>query len=125
MDPYVDLVQSWYGQFLNRPADPAGLANWVRLLRRGASPEDLEAAILGSQEYYDRKGGHPAVFIRGLYLDVLSRHARAPEVESWLSRLAEYNGDRTRIAAEFLRESQPELANRPGGAHYQLQPGIP
>lgn len=126
VDPYIELVTSWYMRFLNRQPDPAGLQNWVTLLRQGVSPEKLEWSILGSQEYFERKGGRPADFIRGLYIDVLGRlPATRQEMEYWLSKFREYNGDRARVAEDFLREAQPELASRPGGGLYPLQPPGP
>lgn len=46
------LVQSDYTTFLQRAADPGGLAYWVNALNAGAKDQDLLAAIFGSPEAY-------------------------------------------------------------------------
>ena len=48
-----NLVQSYYQTFLRRPAHPGGLATFIGALR-GVSGEEVIAAIVGSQEYFQR-----------------------------------------------------------------------
>lgn len=54
-DPTSFYVASLYQDTLGRPADPAGLQGWVDVLLSGAAtPQQVEAAFLGSFEYHDR-----------------------------------------------------------------------
>jgi hypothetical protein len=48
-----DLVESFYEQFLHRPADQGGLDTFVGDLETGATESILIAALLGSDEYLD------------------------------------------------------------------------
>jgi hypothetical protein len=50
------LVESFYQQFLGRPADPLGLAQFSTALQQGVSDETVIAMLLGnsSNEYYNR-----------------------------------------------------------------------
>jgi HEAT repeat protein len=120
VDPYVELVQSLYQRILGRPAEPAGLQYWVTVLQQGQSPADVQTAILGGQEFYEHHGSTPRTFIRGLYAEILGREATPQEVEARLATLNQYNGDRIHLAADFVRDAGPELANRLGSGHYQL-----
>ncbi len=120
VDPVVELVQSLYQRHLGRPAEPAGLQYWVTVLRQGQAPGDVQAAVLGGQEYYEKHGATPRSFIRGLYSDLLGRDATPPEVEARLGALNQYSGDRIHLAADVLRDVGPELATRLGSGHYQL-----
>jgi hypothetical protein len=49
-----DLVQSFYQEFLRRPADQGGLNTFVNLLQAGATEQNIIAFIMGSDEYFDR-----------------------------------------------------------------------
>jgi hypothetical protein len=106
------IVQSWFQRYMRRSAHPADLDQYLTLLRRGAPPEDIQAAILASPEYYQLHGATPDGFVLGLYADILGRSANREEVYGWLTRLRRYGGDRWRVAAEFVREAQTELQER-------------
>jgi hypothetical protein len=114
VDPHFELVQCWYQQYLHRSADRSGLQGWVNMLRRGASHEEVQAAIISSDEYYRVHGGSPVGFVNGLYDDVLRRRPRGNDLNYWLDKLRQHGGNRQRVAADFLREAQPELQQRPG-----------
>lgn len=47
-------LRAWYTGYLRRDPDAAGVAYWLAELRRGISPEAVQAAILGSPEYRGR-----------------------------------------------------------------------
>jgi hypothetical protein len=112
VDPNLELVQSWYERFLHRSTDPDGAANWLMLLRRGTSHEEVKAGIIGSEEFYRAHGGTTGGFIRGLYDDVLGRSAGGTEVAEWADQLRRMGGDRNRLAQAFLRASRAELNDR-------------
>jgi hypothetical protein len=50
-EAYQDAVDSYYLEFLNRPADPGGLAYFVQQLEAGVSDQDVIASLLSSPEY--------------------------------------------------------------------------
>jgi hypothetical protein len=109
-DQNVQLVRSWYQQYLRREPDAGGLQNFVSLLRQGMTPLEVQASILGSTEYLRLHGWDPAGFVTDMYQDVLGRWPRQDEVAAWLDRLARKRGNRQLVAAEFLWASR----GRPG-----------
>ena len=77
------LVQTWYQRFLHRSPTADEIANLVGMLV-GATDEDVEAAILGSDEYYNsRGGGTNAGFVEALYQDILGRAPTDAEAHQW------------------------------------------
>jgi hypothetical protein len=111
-DPFADMVAAWYWQFLRRSPEPAGLAAHLAVLHAGVAPIDVQAAIIGSDEYWRRQGSTARGFVRGLYADVLGRSAGPSEVANWLNRFNVTRGNRTRVAREFLVAAVPELSLR-------------
>jgi hypothetical protein len=110
--PEARLVQNWYLQYLQRPADECGLNNWVRQLRCGKPPECVEAAILGSEEYHRLHGCTPEGFVLGLYADVLGRAPCERDLGFWVGRLSR-SGCREELAKAFLCAARPERAAPP------------
>ena len=104
-----DLVQSWYGRYLNRQADPAGLDNWVRQLRNGTPPEHVQASILGSEEFYGNYGRSPEGYVTGLYTEVLGRKPCHKDIVEWCGNLRRC-GCRVKLAQQFLTSCRRELA---------------
>ncbi len=49
----TDLVNSYYAQFLRRPADPAGLVAWVGQLAAGVPDQTVLANIFCSAEGFN------------------------------------------------------------------------
>ncbi len=110
--PYTPLVQSWYQRYLHREPDPGGLHTWVSALRCGASPDDVQASILASEEYYCNRGKHCETgYVSALFTDVLGRAPCEHDIHSWTHRLRQL-GCRKRLALEFFAASAPELAGR-------------
>src|SRR5262249_7777693 len=50
-DPNADLIDSWFQRYLGRSVDPGGLSSRLALLRRGADPEEIEAAITPTAQH--------------------------------------------------------------------------
>ena len=68
------LVQGLYSSLLGRQADPGGLAFCVNSFQLGATLAQVEAVLLGSPEYFQKRGsGDTATFLNALYNDVLGR----------------------------------------------------
>ncbi|HLJ94968.1 MAG TPA: Ig-like domain repeat protein [Gemmataceae bacterium] len=66
-------VQNLFQQFLGRQADPVGLDLSTRFLGMGGSFFQLESAIVGSPEYFQRAGGTNNGFLTAVYRDALNR----------------------------------------------------
>ncbi len=106
------LVESWYQLYLRRPADPVGLRDCLDRLRRGAGPIEVQAVLLGSDEYYRLHGSRPAPWVAGLYADVLNRAPSRHEIHHWVEMLRQPGSTRETVAVEFLRAAQAELSQR-------------
>jgi hypothetical protein len=109
---FARVVDSWYRLYLNREAEPVGLRDQMERLRRGDSPEEIQAGILGSDEYFRLHGSRRAAWIAALYSDVLDRSPSRREIASWLETLERTGGSREQTALEFLRGARRELAER-------------
>lgn len=102
------LVTQYYRRFLRRDPDAAALQAWSTHPQLVAGhPHVALAGILGSPEYFAKKGGNNSSFVWGLYRDVLGRDPSPSEVGGWLP-LANVN--REQAAAGFL--SSDEQLNR-------------
>ncbi len=99
---YQMLLQDWYLRYLGRPLDYQGLDGWGRRLALGDNPREIEAAILGSGEYFQRNGGTNIGFIHGLFRDVMGTEPVGGQLEFWLNKLhdLEYRDD---TAEQFLK----------------------
>jgi hypothetical protein len=98
------LVRFWYDKYLSRPADPIGLAGWAKLVTQ-STPTGVLAAILSSQEYYERAGASPQGFVRTLYLDIAGREPTPQEFQWALSHLT-FGGsgwERSQLALKLLQ----------------------
>jgi hypothetical protein len=109
---YAALVTSWYYLYLDRAPDEHGLWDFVGRLRQGATPEAIQASIMGSAEYYRLHGLRDRSWVAALYTDVLGRSPSPREVLGWLQSLQRLGGSRETTAQEFLRVAKDELAQR-------------
>jgi hypothetical protein len=102
-DP-VSLVDSWYRTYLGRSSlqDPYSSV-WVSQLQGGTPAEAVLAAILASDEYYNRSGSSIQGFIQSLFRDVLGRQPTPGEFDFWMRRA--YTGDRKDIAYQLLTQN--------------------
>jgi hypothetical protein len=68
------VVQDLYNRYLHRNADPGGLGTFVNFLGNGGTVAQVAAALVGSGEYFQvRGGGSNGGFLGALYQDALSR----------------------------------------------------
>jgi hypothetical protein len=109
---FAQLVDSWYRLYLNRAPEPEGMRDQLDRLRRGDSPEEIQAGILGSDEYYRLHGSRRHAWVAALYSEVLDRSPTRREVDTWVDMLDRNGGSRDRTALEFLRGARKELAER-------------
>jgi hypothetical protein len=99
------VVTLVYQQFLGRTPDTSGLQNWTNYLAQGNSQIQLEAQILGSQEYFQKNGGTNQGFLTAIYRDVLHRNIDTSGQQSFTTALN--NGlSRTQVAQIILDSSE-------------------
>jgi hypothetical protein len=80
----------------------------VSLLRGGMSATDLQATILGSDEFYTQKGRDPQTFVRDTLQAVTWSEPTYADLQRWTERLTQLRGDRFSLAREILlSKSQP------------------
>jgi len=84
---FNDFVTFEYNHLLRRAPDPNGLNHWVFEMQTGMSPEQVEAGFASSPEYLLDHGNDPAVFVNGLYNDLLGRAPDSAGFNDWLARL--------------------------------------
>jgi hypothetical protein len=70
------LITSDYQSLLRRTPSSSEVAAWLQALNQGATPEFIQVAMTGSDEYYylDAGGTDPS-YIKQLYVDLLMRQA--------------------------------------------------
>jgi hypothetical protein len=68
-----DLVQSYYEHFLHRLGTMDELTGYVNQLANGATDEQIQAIIMGSQEYFQKHGSDNMLWLDGVYEDLLTR----------------------------------------------------
>jgi hypothetical protein len=66
------------------------------------SPTDVQASILGSDEFYYQKGRNPETFVRETLQAVTWAEPTREEVQRWTQRLAALRGDNFTLAREIL-----------------------
>jgi hypothetical protein len=99
--PEANTIRGWYRDYLGRDAgqDVTALVN---LLRGGMSSTDLQATILGSDEFYWQKGRDPQTFVRDTLQAVTWTEPSYAELQRWTDRLTQLRGDRFALAREIL-----------------------
>lgn len=92
------LVRELYQSYLHRDVDQTGLTFWVGFLRQGTR-EQLETALLSSEEYYQQRGGStPTGFLDAVYQDLLGRAPQSAERTFWQNTLTQ-TSSRTAVVA--------------------------
>jgi hypothetical protein len=70
---FSDDIASDYNTLLGRSPDPVGGQFFLQALQHGATPQEVEASIMGSEEFFARIGGDPVSFLNAVYGRVLNR----------------------------------------------------
>jgi uncharacterized delta-60 repeat protein len=68
-----DLITHYYSQYLGRMPSPAEIGPFVAALQQGVTPEQVQAIIAGSAEYFQHQGGTNDAWLNALYKNVLGR----------------------------------------------------
>jgi uncharacterized delta-60 repeat protein len=77
------VVTNLYNLLLNRVVDATGLQAWTSFLAAGGTSQQLEAALLGSDEYFALHGSTSQGLMAGVYNDVLHRSPDPSGSQSW------------------------------------------
>jgi hypothetical protein len=85
----------------------AGLAFWLTAMENGLTDEQLEAAFIGSPEYYQHAGGTDRGWVETMYQDLLGRRPDAAGENAWLQLLAG-GANRARVAYGFAASDERE-----------------
>jgi hypothetical protein len=107
--PEANTIRGWYRDYLGRDVgqDVSALVN---LLRGGMSSTDLQATILGSDEFYWQKGRDPQTFVRETLQAVTWTEPSYAELQRWTDRLNQLRGDRFALAREILQSNNQPLS---------------
>ena len=107
-------VRAWYRDYLGREVGPE-LKAWVQLLDGGMSPLDVQATILGSDEFYYQKGRDPQTFVIETLQSVTWSEPTVSELRRWTDRLTALRGDRFVLAREILLAHGNNLPQQDSG----------
>jgi uncharacterized lipoprotein YbaY len=99
----LDQINQWYKQYLRRDAMPQELNAWQSYLQAGKSPQDIQAYILGSSEYFDRMGNQRDPYLSALFQAILGRQPTAAEMQQFVSQYQQYGGARTDFVRDVMR----------------------
>jgi hypothetical protein len=109
---HIDVVQDFYNTFLHRAADPSGLNAWTNFLAQGGTQLQLEAKLLGSDEYFiTRGGGTVNGFLQALYQDVLNRQIDPVGLQLATTSLSGNNSvaSRTALASAVITSQEGDI----------------
>ena len=108
--PEANTIRGWYRDYFGRDAgqDVSALVNLLR--HGGMSSTDLQATILGSDEFYWQKGRHPQTFVRETLQAVTWTEPSYAELRRWTDRLNQLRGDRFALAREILQSNNQPLS---------------
>jgi len=110
----ADQIRGWYRDYLGREVGPE-LTAWVELLKGGMSAIDVQATILGSDEFYYSKGRDPESWVRETLQAVTWADPTYAELRRWNDRLSRLHGDRFALSREIvLSTSQPQTQTPAG-----------
>jgi hypothetical protein len=107
--PEANTIRGWYRDYLGRDVGQ-DLPTLVNLMRGGMSPTDLQATILGSDEFFAQKGRDPQTFIRDTLQSVNWTEPNYADIQRWSDRLNQLRGDRFALAREILTSGTQQAA---------------
>lgn len=111
-----DVVQAAFRQYLGRNADPEALAVWTSALAAGVRDEQLMAALVASNEFYQRVGGDNAQWINAAYQALLGRAAMPNDLQVMSDKLG-LGATRATVAMQIA--DSPEYERRVVNAEFE------
>jgi HEAT repeat protein len=112
-DRPFQVVRESYEAFLQRPMNAQEVRTVRDALRNGSPAEELQAAVLASDEYFRLHESRPARWVANMFNDVLGRQPEPREATALLQSLRRNGGSREAVAREFMALARDELARRP------------
>jgi hypothetical protein len=98
----TNVIGRFYVDILGRYPNTSEVNTFLSLFEAGLSQDNIRGLFFGSEEFYNRVGQNPTAFVTQLYSQILGRTASAADVNFWVNELNASNGDRARIARNFL-----------------------
>ncbi|QVL33599.1 DUF4214 domain-containing protein [Telmatocola sphagniphila] len=96
----TNQVQGWFEQYLDRNADPTGLAFYVNQLQTGFSESQVLSEIILSSEFTSANDTN--AFVNTLYQTILGRAADAAGLAYWTSALNNGTVSRATVLNDFI-----------------------
>ncbi len=110
-----NLINQLYHQLLSRPADQGALDYWSAFLAAGGTREQIQIAILGSDEYFAGMQNSTEQFLRSVYNQYLHRIID-PATLAYYERAMASGLSRSAVAASIVLS--PEYERTLIGASY-------
>ena len=108
----IDQIREWYRRFLGREPTGREVAVWQSELARGRPLDEVEASILGSNEFFEQNRSDPDQFIDETYRQLKGSVPTPAEHRGLRDRLGEQDGLRFPFALELLREGNESDRSR-------------
>jgi hypothetical protein len=99
------VIVNDYRTILGRDPEPAGLQAWVGLLQHGVTSQQMMAAILASDEFFQKQGGTNPNWLASLYQKILGREADPTGLDAW-GQMLDGGASRADVARTFLNSTE-------------------
>ncbi|HUY35205.1 MAG TPA: DUF4214 domain-containing protein [Pirellulales bacterium] len=106
------VIGDLYQTYLGRAVDPAGLIYWLGVWNASSGPEQVQAGIIGSPEFYVTAGNTDASWVTALYQNLFERNPGPSEVAYWTGLLASQgstNAVRSSVVLGFVTSDEYRL----------------
>ncbi len=98
----IDQLYKWFNEYLQRDPRRAEESVYTSQLDRGGQLLDMQAELLGGNEFYTQCNRDKTEYINRLFQVVLGRQPTRQELSGWMGRLDQSQGLRRDLAREFL-----------------------
>jgi hypothetical protein len=104
------MIRSWYASYLGRQPGGRELPNWIVAMQQGMTEEQVQTAILASDEFFERSQllsatvNRNSAYLQSLYSLLLDRTPTNTELADWLAAISTQS--RSAIVAEFIYSTE-------------------
>jgi hypothetical protein len=123
------IISQLYTTYLGRPVDQAGLNYWLRVWSANQGPEQVQAGIIGSAEYFQTAANElpglspAAAWVTKLYENLLHRDPGPDEVNYWTTFIL--SNSRQSVVLGFVTSDEYRLGLMQGIPDFPGQPSLP
>jgi len=106
------VIGNLYETYLGRAVDVGGLNYWLGVWSANNGPEQVQAGIIGSPEFYFTAGNTDAAWVTALYQNLFERNPAFFEVSYWTGVLAAQghtSAARTNVVLGFVTSDEYRL----------------